>query len=270
MSVQGPLSSPPPRPVVAEARPQFYIELSKPTVTRVLIVIILAVFVVEVALGFMFYRSLSALTNPSIDVLVLMGAKVNEYIAQGEVWRLFTAIFLHGGVVHVMFNLYALYALGPLLEGYTGHIRFLTIFLVAGLYGSLFSYALSGPVSVGASGAIFGLLGGISIYFLKYHNNFGMQGRAILQNMAIVLVLNLVIGFSSGFIDNWGHIGGLVGGALVTFGIMPRYRQPAVVRLGPQPLEVVDRRVLEAIWVVLCLLLLAIGVYATTVVRFGG
>src|SRR5690606_2201197 len=104
----------------------------------------------------MVYRSIAALTSPSIEVLVLMGAKVNEYIAQGEVWRLFTAIFLHGGVVHVMFNLYALYALGPLLEGYTGHTRFLTIFLVSGLYGSLFSYALSGPVSVGASGAIFG------------------------------------------------------------------------------------------------------------------
>ena len=271
MSLQGPTpAGPPAQPIYAEARPQFYIKLSKPTVTRVLIVVILAVFVVEVALGFMIYRSLSALTAPSIEVLVLMGAKVNEYIAQGEVWRLFTAIFLHGGVVHVMFNLYALYALGPLLEGYTGHTRFLTIFLVSGLYGSLFSYALSGPVSVGASGAIFGLLGGISIYFLKYHSNFGMQGRAILQNMAIVLVLNLIIGFSSGFIDNWGHIGGLVGGALITFGIMPRYRQPVAVRPGPQPLEVVDRRMLEAIWTVLCLLLLAIGVYATTAVRFGG
>lgn len=271
MSLQGPTpAGPPAQPIYAEARPQFYIKLSKPTVTRVLIVVILAVFVVEVGLSFMVYRSIAALTSPSIEVLVLMGAKVNEYIAQGEVWRLFTAIFLHGGVVHVMFNLYALYALGPLLEGYTGHTRFLTIFLVSGLYGSLFSYALSGPVSVGASGAIFGLLGGISIYFLKYHNNFGMQGRAILQNMAIVLVLNLIIGFSSGFIDNWGHIGGLVGGALITFGIMPRYRQPVAVRPGPQPLEVVDRRVLEAIWTVLCLLLLAIGVYATTAVRFGG
>ena len=273
MSLQAPSpapAGPPPPPIFAEARPQFYIKISKPMVTRILLVVILVVYVGEVVLGFVLYRSFAAVANPSVEVLVLMGAKVNDYIAQGEVWRLFTAIFLHGGILHLMFNLYALYALGPLLEGYTGHIRYTAIFLISGLYGSLFSYALSGPISVGASGAIFGLLGGTSVYFLKYHNNFGMQGRAILQNMAIVLVLNLVIGFSSGFIDNWGHIGGLVGGAVVTFGIMPRYRQPAVVRLGPQPLEVVDRRVQEAIWVVLCLLLLVIGVYATTAIRFGG
>lgn len=269
MSLQGPTPADLP-PVQAELRPQFYIRLSKPTATRVLLVVILAIFVVEVALSFLISRSLLALTSPSIEVLVLMGAKVNEFIAQGEVWRLFTAIFLHGGVIHVMFNLYALYALGPLLEGYTGHMRFLTIFLISGLYGSLFSYALSGPISVGASGAVFGLLGGISVYFLKYRNNFGTQGRSILQNMAIVLVLNLIIGFSSGFIDNWGHIGGLVGGALVAFGILPRYCQPQAIQPGAQALEVVERRVLEAIWVVLCLLLLIIGTYATTTIRFGG
>lgn len=269
MSVQEPTPTGIP-PMYPELRPQLYIQLSKPTVTRTLLVVILVIFIAEVALSFMVYRSLLALTSPSIEVLILMGAKVNEFIAQGEVWRLFTAIFLHGGVIHVMFNLYALYTLGPLLEGYTGHMRFLTIFLISGLYGSLFSYALSGPVAVGASGAIFGLLGGVSIYFLKYRNNFGMQGRSILQNMAIVLLLNLIIGFSSGFIDNWGHIGGLVGGALVALGIMPRYRQPQRVRPGAQALEVVDRRMLETLWVVLCLLLLVIGTYATTVIRFGG
>ncbi|HQY90589.1 rhomboid family intramembrane serine protease [Caldilinea sp.] len=258
----------PNRPPLGDARPQFYIKLSRPLVTQGLLGVILAVFVAQVLLGFFLFRSWTSLTNTNIDVLILMGAKVNPLIAQGEVWRLFTAIFLHGGVLHLLFNLYALYALGPLLEGYTGHIRFLTIFLVSGLYGSLLSYALSGPISVGASGAIFGLLGGITVFFLKYRDNFGVQGRAILQNMIVVLVLNLVIGFSSGFIDNWGHIGGLIGGALVTVGIMPRYRQPAIVRLGSQPLELADRRQMEVIWVIFCLILLAIGVYAVTVVRF--
>ncbi|MBE2238709.1 MAG: rhomboid family intramembrane serine protease [Caldilineaceae bacterium] len=256
------------RSPLGEARPQFYIKLSRPLITQVLLGVILAVFVVQVLLGFFLFGSWTSLTNTNIEVLVLMGAKVNPLIAQGEVWRLFTAIFLHGGVLHLLFNLYALYALGPLLEGYTGHIRFLTIFLVSGLYGSLLSYALSGPISVGASGAIFGLLGGITVFFLKYRDNFGVQGRAILQNMIVVLVLNLVIGFSSGFIDNWGHIGGLIGGALVTVGIMPRYRQPAIVRLGSQPLEIAERRQVEVAWVIFCLILLVIGVYAVTVIRF--
>ena len=270
MSWQPPVSAPPPPPPPPmEARPQFYIKLSPPRITQVLLGVILAVFVAQVVLGFLLFGSWTSLTDTSIEVLILMGAKVNELIAQGEVWRLFTAMFLHGGVLHLLFNLYALYALGPLLEGYTGHIRFLTIYLVSGLYGSLLSYAFSDPVSVGASGAIFGLLGGTLVFFLKYRDNFGGQGRAILQNMVVVLALNLVIGFGSGFIDNWGHIGGLLGGMLVTFGIMPRYRQPEVLRLGAQPLAITDRRPAEIAWTVLCLIVLAAGVYAATLYRYG-
>lgn len=268
MSLDPPPSSYPPPPM-PESRPQFYIKLISPKVTQVLLGIILAVFVGEVLLGLFMFGTWTSLTNTDIEVLILMGAKVNPLIATGEIWRLFTAVFLHSGVLHLMFNLYALYALGPLLEGYTGHIRFLTIFLVSGLYGSLFSYALSGPVSVGASGAIFGLLGGITVFFLKYRSNFGVQGRAILQNMVVVLALNLVIGFGSGFIDNWGHIGGLVGGALVTVGILPRYRQPDALRLGAQPLEIENRRWQEVAWVALCMALFFAGVYATTTIRFG-
>jgi rhomboid protease GluP len=276
-----------PSPLVDE-QPQFYIKLSRPVVTQVLLGIILAVFVVSVLLGVFLFGSWTSLTNTNIEVLILMGAKVNPLIAQGELWRLFTAIFLHSGVMHLLFNLYALYILGPLLEGYIGHVRFLAVFLVSGLYGSLLSYALSGPVSVGASGSIFGLLGAITVFFLRYRNNFGGQGRAILQNMLVVLALNLVIGFSSGFIDNWGHIGGLVGGVLVMIGIMPRYRQPAALqavaisapvipggmapggmrRLGAQPLEVEDRRLAESAWIVVCLILFFAGVYAVTVIRF--
>lgn len=268
MSVQPPFPPAAGAPPPIDTRPDFYVKLTRPLVTQVLLGIILAVFVVEVLLGLIWFGTWTSLTNTNIEVLILMGAKVNPLIASGEVWRLFTAIFLHSGVMHLLFNLYALYALGPLLEGYTGHIRFLTIFLVAGLFGSLFSYAFSGPVSVGASGAIFGLLGGTTVFFLRYRNNFGGQGRAILQNMVVVLALNFVIGLGSGFIDNWGHLGGLVGGALVTAGIMPHYRQPALLGLGAQPLEIEDRRLAEIAWVVVCLILFVAGVYAATTLRF--
>ncbi len=266
-----------PGPIFDE-QPQFYIKLQRPVVTQVLLGIILAVFVVSVLLGFLLYGSWTSLTSTNINVLILMGAKVNPLIAQGEIWRLFTAIFLHSGVMHLLFNLYALYVLGPLLEGYIGHIRFLTVFLVAGLYGSLLSYALSAPISVGASGAIFGLLGAITVFFLKYRMNFGGQGRAILQNMLVVLALNLVIGFSSGFIDNWGHIGGLIGGALVMVGIMPRYEKPTfqpgmmtahpIMGVGAQALVMRERRLAEIAWVVFCMIVFFVGVYAVTVTRF--
>ncbi len=98
-------------------------------------------------------------------VLIDVGAKVNEAIAIGQTWRLFTAMFIHIGVFHLLVNLYALYALGPLVEGYFGHARFLAIYLVGGLFGSLASYAFSDAVSAGASGAIFGLAGAITVFF---------------------------------------------------------------------------------------------------------
>ncbi len=263
----------PEEPSWMEEPPQFYIRLSRPIVTQTLMGVILAVFVISVMLSLSMYGTWTSLTSTDIRVLILMGAKVNERIAAGELWRLLTPIFLHSGILHLLFNLYALYILGPMLEGYIGHVRFLTVFLISGLYGSLFSYALSGPVSVGASGAIFGLLGAIALFFLRYRDNFGPQGRAILQNMLIVLALNLVIGFSSSYIDNWGHIGGLIGGTLVMLGLMPRYRSPAstpgmLLRPGPQPLVIEERRLAEIAWVVFCLIVFFAGVYTVTVTRF--
>jgi rhomboid protease GluP len=198
--------------------------------------------------------------DADIRALVDLGAKVNPLIAQGEVWRLFTATLLHNGIIHLMFNLYALFALGPMLEAYLGWRRFLIIYLLGGLFGSLMSYAFSESVSVGASGAIFGIIGATTVYFFRYRNNFGAQGRAILQNMVVVIVINLIFGFTAGYIDNFGHIGGLLGGALVTVGLMPRYEPPAVVRYGPQPMAEVPRRRAEILWVLFCTALFVGGV----------
>ena len=97
--------------------------------------------------------------------------------------------------------------------------------------------------------------------FARYRDNFGARGRAVLQNMIFLIVLNLIIGFSVAYIDNWGHIGGLIGGALVAAGLLPRYRLPTMVRPGPQQLEVVDRRKAEIAWVFISALLFAAGVY---------
>jgi rhomboid protease GluP len=241
----------------APAAPSFYIAITRPTVTYTLIGINIAVFVAMIAFGVIF---LNTWRGPEdIRVLYFFGAKVNAEIQAGQVWRLFTAMFLHIGAIHLLFNLYALFALGPLVEGYFGHLRFIAIYLLGGLFGSVASYAFSPNPSAGASGAIFGLAGATTIYFLRYRNNFGQRGRAILQNMLVVIGINLVFGLSMSGIDNWGHMGGLVGGALVAWGLLPRYQRPQVVRFGDQPLEEEARSAWEIGWVALCSLLLWAG-----------
>jgi membrane associated rhomboid family serine protease len=128
----------------------------------------------------------------------------------------------------------------------------------------LASYAFSPAISAGASGAIFGLAGALTVYFLKYRDNFGRQGRAILQNMLVVIAINLVFGMTMSGIDNWGHIGGLVGGAATAWGVLPRYKTPAVVRLGPQELETEARMTSEMMWVFILAALILAGVIFVT------
>ncbi len=246
------------------ARPTFYLRLSKPVTSRVLMVVLLVGFLIEIVYGVVAYDTWMTFNGTDIMVLVDLGAKVNILIAAGEYWRLFTATLLHGGILHLLFNLYALFALGPLLEAYVGPLRFLAIYMIAGLYGSLASYAFADSISVGASGAIFGIVGATTVYFFRYRDNFGAQARAVLQNMVVIVVINLVFGLSAGNIDNWGHMGGLAGGALASLGLLPRYRRPAAVFSGHHALEVEERRIAEIGWVFLCFALFAAGVYAVT------
>jgi membrane associated rhomboid family serine protease len=130
-------------------------------------------------------------------------------VLYGEWWRLLTAAFLHGGLLHVAFNMYVLFALGPTLERVLGHARFVVLYLVAALGGSVASYVFSDPrtVSVGASGAIFGLMGALIVA--------GRRLRWDIRQVLILLAVNVVIGFISPSVDWRAHFGGLVVGALV-------------------------------------------------------
>ncbi len=247
-----------PAPTFVPTRPEFFIAMTPPFWARVMIGCNLVVFLAMIAYGYFVYGDPDGTTN--LNVLTDFGAKVNELIEQGQVWRLFTAMFLHIGVIHLLFNLYALNSLGPLVESFFGHRRFLVIYLLGGLFGSLASYIFSAVPSAGASGAIFGLIGAATVYFLRYQNNFGARGRAILQNMVIVIVINLIFGLSMPGIDNWGHIGGLIGGVLVAWGLLPRYASPSVVRLGPQPMIEEPQVGREVLWAIACLALLWLGV----------
>jgi len=157
------------------------------------------------------------------DWFILFGAKVNGAIAAGQVWRLITPIFLHAGLWHVGVNMYSLYALGPAIEGFFGSARMAVIYLLSGISGVIFSLAFSSAPSVGASGAIFGLLGALGTFLYRHRQSFGAAGRFHLRQILLVAVINLGIGLMPQ-IDNWGHLGGLLGGILLTWFIGPRFK----------------------------------------------
>lgn len=149
------------------------------------------------------------------DYPAALGLKANDAILQGELWRLFTPMFLHStsSLLHIGFNMYALYALGPELERHFGHLRYLALYLLSGFAGNVASFLLSPEYSLGASTAVFGLIGAQGAFL--YHNRslFGRIAQRALVNILVVAGINLFIGLSPG-IDNWGHVGGLVGGTL--------------------------------------------------------
>lgn len=182
--------------------------------------------------------------EPKLDVLNALGAKNNELIFENkEYWRLLTAMFLHGGLLHILFNGYALFALGPETERTYGPWRFLAVYFIGGLTGSVASYAFSPSVSVGASGAIFALLGALGAFFYASRKTLGEAARQQLGSLITIAMLNLFIGFSGGNIDNFGHIGGLIGGLVVGWLLAPRYEVDD--RLYP---PVVVRRFLPVGW----------------------
>lgn len=147
------------------------------------------------------------------EVLIAFGAKVNTLIQAGQVWRFLTSIFIHIGLIHLLFNLYALWVLGPITEERFGHWRFFVIYILSGIGGSIASFLLSPALSAGASGAIFGLLGALLYYSFKrptlWRSGLGM-------NLIIVILVNLGFGFLQPGIDNYAHLGGLLTGAVIS------------------------------------------------------
>jgi membrane associated rhomboid family serine protease len=159
---------------------------------------------------------LSARTNPiAVELIYGLGVQDNVAVAQGQLWRVFTSMFLHslGLIMHIVFNMYALYLFGPPLEREVGSAPFAALYLASGLAGGALSYLLvPGGQAVGASGAIFGLFGAWLVS--AYKNRHTFQGRTNLNALLILLAINGVISFMPGIA--WqAHLGGLLAGALV-------------------------------------------------------
>ena len=146
-----------------------------------------------------------------LDYLLVFGAKINEFIYAGEFWRLLTPMLLHGSIMHIAFNMYALFIIGPGLERHYGHIRFMMLYGISAIAGNAASFLLTPSPSLGASTAIFGLIAAQGIFILKNRFLFGRRSQRMLLNIGMIVVFNLIMGMSPG-IDNWGHMGGLLGG----------------------------------------------------------
>ncbi len=150
------------------------------------------------------------------DLPVALGVKENSLIAQGQIWRLISPMFLHSTtmLLHILFNMYALFSFGPSLERFYGHTGFLLLYFLAGFAGNVLSFIFSTAPSLGASTAVFGLVAAEAVFLYRNRKLLGGRAQSALINLLVIVILNLFLGFSSGFIDNWGHIGGLLGGAL--------------------------------------------------------
>ncbi|MRR29439.1 rhomboid family intramembrane serine protease [bacterium] len=144
------------------------------------------------------------------DLLSNWGAKVNSAIIAGQYWRLITPMWLHGSLLHIAFNMYALFIFGANLERPYGHGRFLALYMVSGFAGNVISFMMSPRASLGSSTAIFGLIAAQGV-FLYQNRKLIRNAQGMLINTLTIAGINLVLGLSPG-IDNWGHLGGLLGG----------------------------------------------------------
>ena len=167
-----------------------------PFITYIIIALCVIVFIVDI------------ITN---GLLTAAGANSGIFVRYGQYWRLVTCMFLHADIIHLLCNMYALYVVGPRVEDFFGKKKFLLIYFLSGISGSLLSIGLNGNAfSVGASGAIFGLFGALLYFGYAYR---GYVGAMVKSQILPAILINLAISVLPG-IDLWGHVGGLIGGII--------------------------------------------------------
>lgn len=184
--------------------------LSQSKVTSGLMIINIIVFIL---------MSLSG-GSESIENLIRFGANSKILVAQGEWWRLFTASFIHIGFFHILFNMYFFYSLGPIFERLFGSVNFLIIYLVAGIFGNLLSFAFGDPytVSAGASTSLYGMLGLAIGMMVTYRNDEII--RSFGASFVSVVVINVIYSLLAPGVGVYGHLGGFIAGFLLV-GIFP-------------------------------------------------
>lgn len=212
------MSDQPERPVDDSRYQPVHLQMpaGQPVVTIILIVVTVFIFILQYLFQSVFGE----------DVLFIFGGKVNVLIMEGQFWRLLTPAFLHSSVVHIGFNMYALYVIGRRLERFYGHRRFLLLYLLSAFAGNVFSFVMTSANSLGASTAIFGLFSAEGMFIFQNRKLFGPERtRKMIINLCVILAINLIYGLLPTLsIDTMGHIGGLLGGIFFAWKAGPLLR----------------------------------------------
>jgi rhomboid protease GluP len=232
---QYPQSPQPPQPRTI----QVAVPSVKPYVTYAILGFTVFIYLLQLAGRYLLPASLvSALLAPfgiavstsgTYDVVAILGEKISELIRIGQIWRLITPVFLHDssfpyGLLHIGFNMYALFLYGRGLEARFGHWRFTLLYFLSAFAGNVFSFLLTPNPSLGASTAVFGLLAAEGMFVFQNRQLFGDRANRALMNVLYVAGINLFIGFSTSGVDNWGHLGGILGGVIFTWFGGPRWK----------------------------------------------
>lgn len=152
-----------------------------------------------------------------------LGANFGPYVRAGQYWRLVTSMFLHGSILHLIVNAWALFQLGELFEMLLGSGRLLLVYFVSGIAGSIASVLFTDAPSVGASGAIFGLMGALIAFLLRRRESLTPMAKSLLGQLVIWAGINVAIGASTPGIDNAAHLGGCAAGLVLGLVLQPRY-----------------------------------------------
>lgn len=229
MNEASPLEVRPPEAVQPTPEQVFALTLYRATprvfVAYAMIAICLGIFIAMAVQGV-------SVMNPAPRQLQAWGANFPPLTGNGQWWRLVTSMFLHVGLIHLAVNMYALYNLGPIIERLFGNVGFFILYMLSGISGSLASYAFStGGTSAGASGAIFGLFGGMLAFTVGQHGAVPPRFLASIRNNAILFgLINLGIGYAIPNVDNSAHLGGLAAG--IVCGLILRKRFSPEVAKG--------------------------------------
>jgi membrane associated rhomboid family serine protease len=206
-------------------RTRFWMSQNPRFVTNILIAINVLVFVILVLV----FKTIDFTTGQGPLDLLNAGAQYGPLVAQGQVWRIFTAMFLHFSILHIGLNMLSLFFIGPAIEVFYGKWRYLAIYLLSGIAGGIATYFLSpDALAAGASGAIFGVFGALGVFYFVNRRALGRNGTGAITNWVFWLGLNLVFGFTNTGIGIVDHLGGLAAGIVLAVLLIPKSRRRRV------------------------------------------